>query len=105
MAPFVAFKIIPVLAALWIAGGGLVLTIEVITAAWAFILGKAVRTEFNAPLAALGLVFVAMGLVFRALSGEQERGPQLVLLLFGGVSLLGALVTLVVLWPDLRRRT
>src|SRR5690348_9363611 len=99
MGQFLAFTLIPILAAVWTAGGSLVLVIEIISSARAFIQGKAIREEINATLGALGLLFVVLGVAFRALSEQQERGPQLVLLLFGAVSLCGAIATLFLLWP------
>jgi uncharacterized membrane protein len=105
MGQFFAFTLIPILAALWIAGGSLFLLIEVISSARAVVRAKAIREEVNATLAGLGFLFVILGVAFRALSERQERGPQLVLLLFGGVSLLGAIAALFLLWPEFRRRT
>lgn len=104
MGQFLAFTLIPILAAVWIAGGSLVFVIEIISSARAFIQGKAIREEINATLGALGLLFVILGVAFRALSEQQERGPQLVLLLFGAVSLCGAIATLFLLWPEIRRK-
>jgi hypothetical protein len=105
MAHFLAFRLIPILAALWIGGGSLALAMEVISGARAVIQRKPIRTEVNLTLAGFGLVFVVTGLVFTILSRQQDRGPQLVLLLFGGVSLLGASAPLITLWVDRRRRS
>jgi hypothetical protein len=105
MAQFVAFKLIPVFAVLWIAGGGFIVAIEIISFIRAFIAGKAIRSEVNAALGTIGIVLLILGLVFRAISEQQERGPQLVLLLFGAVSLLGGIVTVLFLWQGLRQRT
>src|SRR5438445_3011063 len=104
MAEFVAFKVIPIIAALWIAGGSFVVAIEIISAIRAFAAGKAIRSEVNWATAAIAIVLLILGLAFRAISEQQARGPQLVLMFFGGVSLLGAIVNLLLLWPELRRQ-
>jgi hypothetical protein len=103
MGQFVAFKLVPIFAALWIGGGGLVLIIEVIAAARALRRGKAIRTTVNASLVALGFLFLVVGLLFRTLSQQREQDPELVLLLFGAVSLLGASAPLFLLWQQRRR--
>ena len=106
MAHFVAFKLVPIFAVVWLAGGSLVLAIEVISAARAFTQGKQIRAAVNAPLAALALLFVILGFVFRTLSEQREQRPELMLLLlFVGVSLLGASAPLFLLWQERRRRT
>jgi hypothetical protein len=104
MAQFVAFELIPILAALWIAGGTLVLAIEMIGSARAIIRGEVVRTAVNVTLVGLGFLLLTLGLAFRAMTAQEGENPRIVLLLFGGVSLLGAIVALFFLWPGLRRR-
>jgi hypothetical protein len=105
MAQFIAFKLIPIFATLWIAGGGFIVGIEIISAVRALTAGKPIRSELNAALGAIGIVLLVLGLVFRAISEQQDRGPELVLLLFGGASLLGGIVSLFLLWSGLRQQS
>lgn len=103
MAKFLAFKLIPIFAVLWIAGGGFMVALEIISSIRALSAGKMIRSEVNVAFGVIGAVLLIVGVAFRAITAQPERGPLMVLLLFGGVSLLGGIVSLLLLLPGLRR--
>ena len=116
MSDFIAFELIPILAVFWIVVGGLGLAGVVAASILAFVSGKPLRSEGSEVPVPPGevvrllglfggwfLLFVVLGFIFLELADRRADGAQLILSIFGSLSLLGGTVALFVLWRPRRQ--
>ncbi|MGN6849089.1 MAG: hypothetical protein ACTHJK_06400 [Sphingomicrobium sp.] len=106
MTDFIAFSLVPIFAKAWLAAGALILALEILAyvrargkVAGAEGLDEGCKSQWNAnyPMISLAVCFLVAGVAFSELAKSRAQGPELIIVLFGSVNLLGTIVALVVL--------